>query len=318
MKHSVLVGAGAVLLGIAACSGDNSTQPQASQNLSPEVSAMLADGFTSSAAGFGQTTNSFVAGSDAFASWTPPGFVSGTYAREDHELMGGGLASDFAGEASIGARASTGGDDDDDRGPFDHFSDRSCTFSSSTGRITCTTVKIGGLTIERSFAYTDTKGQPQAKFDSTTDVINTRLKVSGSFVTRHRDTTTIDHASDQTVSGLAKGSTKRTVNATSGGTETTKGKKDNGDAFSAQRVIGDTTANLVVPVANRRPSYPTSGTVTRSMKVTVTVGTQAPATKTRREVITYDGSSTAKVVITKNDSTKTCAQPLPLGHLTCS
>jgi hypothetical protein len=317
MKHSVLVGAGAALLGIAACSGDNATQPQASQNLSPEVSAMLADGFTSSAAGFGQTTNSFVADADAFASWTPPGFVSGTYAHEDHELMGGGLASDFAGEASLGVRL-TGGDDADDRGPFDHFSDRNCTFSSSTGRITCATVKIGGLTIERSFAYTDVKGQAQAKFDSTTDVINTRVKVSGSFVTRHRDTTTVDHASDQTVSGLAKGSTKRTVNATSGGTETTKGTTDNGASFTAQRVIGDTTAKLVVPVANRRPSYPTSGTVTRSMKVTVTVGTQAPATKTRREVITYDGSSTAKVVITKNDSTKTCTQPLPHGHLTCS
>lgn len=317
MKHSVLVGAGAVLLGIAACSGDNTTQPHDSQNLSPEVSAMLADGFTSSAAGFGQTTNSFVAGSDGFASWTPPGFISGTYAREDHELMGGGLASDFAGEMSIGARASAGGDDDD-RGPFDHFSDRSCTFDASAGRVTCTTVKIGGLTIERSFAYTDTKGQAQAKFDSTTDKINTRVKVSGSFVTWHRDTTTIDHASDQTVSGLAKGSTKRTVNATSGGTETTKGKKFNGDAFTAQRVIGDTTANLVVPVVNRRPSYPTSGTVTRSMKVTVTVGTQPAATKTRREVITYDGSATAKVVITKNDSTKTCTQPLPHGHLTCS
>lgn len=318
MKHSVLVGAGAVLLGIAACSSDSTTQPHDSQNLTPEVSAMLADGFTSSPASFGQTTNSFVSGSDGFASWMPPGFISGTFAHDDHELMGGGLASDFAGEMSIGAHLNVGDRDEDDRGPFDHFSDRTCTFDASAGRITCTTVKIGGLTIERSFAYTDTKGQAQAKFDSTTDKINTRVKVSGSFVTWHRDTTTIDHASDQTVSGLAKGSTKRTVNATSGGAETTKGKKYNGDTFTAQRVIGDTTANLVVPVANRRPSYPTAGSVTRSMKVTVTVGTQAPATKIRREVITYDGSATAKVVITKNDSTKNCTQPLPHGHLTCS
>jgi hypothetical protein len=38
---------------------------------------------------------------------------------------------------------------------------------------------------------------------------------------------------------------------------------------------------------------------------------------TRREVITYDGSSTAKVVITKDGVTQTCTQALPHGRLSC-
>jgi hypothetical protein len=53
------------------------------------------------------------------------------------------------------------------------------------------------------------------------------------------------------------------------------------------------------------------------MKVTVTVSGQSPATTTRREVITYDGSATAKVVITHDGTTQNCTLPLPFGHLTC-
>jgi hypothetical protein len=321
MTHARLVLFGAISIGLAACSSDaTSTSPQASVTLSPQASAMLADGFTTSAAGFSQTNNSFVSGTDGFSAWMPPGFTAGTFAHGDAELMGGGLGGDFAGDASLtGQLAGAFGDHgDDDRGPFEHFSSRDCTFSASTGRVTCPTATANGLTTNRSFAYTDKSGKAQQAFDTTTDAINTRITVAGTMVSRHHDTTTVDHKSDQTVSGLAKGSTKRLVNATSGGTEATKGTRDDNVAFSTQRVIGDTTVNLTVPVTNGRPSYPTAGSVTRSMKVTVTVGKDAPATKTRREVITYDGSATAKVVITKDGTTQNCTQPLPHGHLTCS
>ena len=322
MKQTRLVLSGVIAIGLAACSSDNgSTSPQASATLSPQVSAMLADGFTTSTAGSGQTNNSFVASaptSDDFAAWMPPGFVAGTFAHGDAELMGGGLGADFAGDASLAGPLADRGGDDDDRGPFEHFSMRNCPFSATTGRLTCPTSTMFGLTINRSFAFADKSGKTQQAFDTTTNAINTLITVSGTITSRRHDTTTVDHKSDQTVSGLAKGSTKRVVNATSGGTETTKGTKDDSVKFTAKRVIGDTIVNLTVPVTNGRPSYPTAGTVTRSMTVTVTVGTQAPATKTRREVITYDGSATAKVVITRNDSTMNCTQPLPHGHLTCS
>jgi len=38
----------------------------------------------------------------------------------------------------------------------------------------------------------------------------------------------------------------------------------------------------------------------------------------RREVITYDGSATAKVEITENGTTRNCTRPLPRGPLSCS
>jgi hypothetical protein len=52
------------------------------------------------------------------------------------------------------------------------------------------------------------------------------------------------------------------------------------------------------------------------MKVTVTRA-GATSTATRREVVTYDGSATAKVEITKDGVTKSCTLPLPRGRLSC-
>jgi len=91
-------------------------------------------------------------------------------------------------------------------------------------------------------------------------------------------------------------------------------------AFTAQRTAGDTITGLVIPVGSAalaHPPYPSAGTITRSMKVTVTVTGQSPATSTRREVITYDGSATAKVVITEDGNTQNCTLPLPFGRLSC-
>ena len=127
--------------------------------------------------------------------------------------------------------------------------------------------------------------------------------------------TTVKSASDQTVSGLAKGSTQRTVNGTSGGQETTTGTTTKG-AFTASRVMGDTTQNLVIPVLNDGPAIPKSGTVIRSMKASVTYGGSTQSVS-RREVITYDGSTTAKIVITQNDTIRNCTMPLPHGRPVC-
>jgi hypothetical protein len=53
------------------------------------------------------------------------------------------------------------------------------------------------------------------------------------------------------------------------------------------------------------------------MNATVTIQGQSPTTKSRREVITYDGSATATIVITQDGTTKTCSLPLPRGMPTC-
>jgi hypothetical protein len=107
------------------------------------------------------------------------------------------------------------------------------------------------------------------------------------------------------------------VNGASAGTESTKGTEDS-VAFTATRSAGDTINGLVIPIQDGRPTYPTAGTVIRSMQAVVTLAGKSPSTSSRREVITYDGSTTAKVVITHDGVTKNCTKPLPHGRLTCT
>ena len=195
----------------------------------------------------------------------------------------------------------------------------SCTFQAASGRVECPTETRGGLTLNRSAAYYTADGSLQQAFDrTTTNTANLRVAVSGTHVRRDSSTTTLQHASDRTISGLAAGSTQRTVNGVSAGTESTSGRTRQGQEFTAQRVMADTVTNLVIPVRTDtvRP-YPIAGTVTRSMRATTTVAGRTPVTHTRREVITYNGSNTATLVITHNDQTRTCTLPLPRGRPVC-
>lgn len=127
--------------------------------------------------------------------------------------------------------------------------------------------------------------------------------------------TTIRSASDRTVSGLAQGSTQRSANGTSAGQESTTGTSSRGD-FTLTRIVGDTTTGLLIPVSTTGPTYPTAGTVIRSMQATLTYTGQT-ISKTRREVVTYDGTATAKVTVTEDGVTKSCTRPLPRGPLSC-
>ncbi len=234
-------------------------------------------------------------------------------AREDEgAMMGGGLGPEFFGGAVFGRGW--------DQGPFG-FRDflSSCTLSSATGRVSCPDVTRRGLTISRSFAFTDAAGIAQAVPSSSTNTINEQVSVSGT-VTRHDGdvTSTVLHTSDRTVGGLAPGSTQRTVNGKSKGTEQASGKTDEGTSFTASRLVADTTSGVVIPLQDGRPTFPTAGRVVRIMQAMVTLSGQSPVSRSREEVVTYDGSTTAKVVITKNGVTKNCTLPLPHGRLSCS
>lgn len=288
----------AAIAATAACS--DSTSPSGS------TSPLLIAAFQSTPAGFSSTDNSFSASGDAGEPWMPD-----RNARDDGSMMGGGLRPEFFGGIGIGRGWN--------RGPFglDDFLEN-CTLSSTTGRVTCPDVMRRGLTVSRSFAFTDAAGAAQAAPNSSTNTINEQIAVSGT-VTRHDGdvTSTVQHTSDRTVSGLASGSTQRTVSGSSKGTESSTGKTRDGTAFTASRVVGDTTTGLVIPLQDGHPTFPTAGTVIREMKATIAVDGKDPVTKARREVITYDGSSTAKVVITKDGTTKNCTLPLPFGRLQC-
>jgi hypothetical protein len=287
----------------------------------------LSPAFSTIPIGFGSTLNTFAA---AEGEWAPTnreamgdaqGFDLGFGGHwggggPDHDgrgrqgMMCGGLGGPFGAGFGHGWGWGFG------LGPFERGALlHGCAFDATTSRVECDPITLGGLSIVRSVAYADVDGNVQEAFDhQTTDLVNVRIAVSGTKTRRDGATSTVEHASDRTVTGLAEGSTERTVNGTSAGSETTTGTDDVG-AFTAVRVIGDTVTGIVIPSDQR---FPSAGTVIRAMQVTVTYEGQSPAVSMRREVITYDGSDTATVVITRNGETKTCQLPLPHGRLICS
>lgn len=226
-------------------------------------------------------------------------------------MMGGGLGADYVGGDGLGKGFGRGRHGD----PV--IAQSTCTFDAAAQRAICTPMTDrGGLTVTRSVAWYNAAGVLQTAFDSmTTDAINTRSTVAGTLTRRDSATSTITNASDRTVSGLAKGSTKHTVNATAGAKEVTTGTDREG-AFTATRLAADTVKNVIVPVADTGRRFPTAGTVIRVMSISVVRASGTTATS-RREVVTYDGSTTAKMVVTQDGTTKTCSLPLPMGRPVC-
>jgi len=318
----ILFAAGGAVL-MVACATDNSTSPLASsQAAAALVTAPLS---------FGVTNSSFIGSSAPTNGFVPMGFSAGE--NDEHEgpgwgaFMGGGLGEAFIGGIGFGPGIGRGpfenfglrGDDDADRDEEDSFNHSdNCVFSTTTNRVECPTMTHDGLTITRSFSFLDAKGAVQQAFVwGTTNTVNVKKSVSGT-VTHHETVTSkVNGSSDLTVAGLASGSTQRTVNGTSAGTDETSGTRDT-VSFTASRAAGDTITGLVIPIQDDHPTFPTAGTIIRSMTATVTIGSKTPSTSSRREVITFDGSATAKVVITHDGVTKNCTKPLPHGRLTCA
>ncbi len=305
-KLSFMIAA-AFAAGAAACS----ESPTGVNTQDPEIAAA----FNSVLLGYQNTASSFAGGQDGgLMAWGPQGRHRN---REQHQegpgmgaMMGGGLEGLFLG-GGFGPGFGHG------RFGYAGF-DNACAWDAAVERVVCTVETDNGLTVDRSFAFLDADGNVQTAFNGvTTDVMNTRITVTGTVTRNNGLTSTVDHASDRTVSGLAAGSTARTVNGTSAGTETTTGTNDTGD-FTVLRVMSDATNNVIVPLDAGSPPYPVSGEVSRSMEVTLTYAGQTPETSVRHEVVTYDGSDTATLVITQDGVTKTCSLPLPHGRPVCN
>jgi hypothetical protein len=277
---------------------------------SPSSSVLtLSDALVTLPAGYSTTNNTFASDGGSGGAFLPP-LRGHENEMGGHGMMGGGMGPDFLGGVGFGRGF--------DGGPFGfgHLNSN-CTFSSGTGRVSCPPVTDEhGLTIVRSAAYTKTDGTAQSAPDSTTNTINQQIQVTGTVTRRDSAVSTVNNSSDRTVSGLAFGSTQRTVNGTSRGEESTSGKNADGP-FVATRLVGDTTSGLVIPLQSGHPTYATAGSVIRSMHSTVTPAGGSPINHDRREVITFNGSATATIVITQDGTTKTCSLPLPHGMPVC-
>lgn len=338
------------LLGATSLIGAACADPTATSADSAAIEAALLASLGTALVGQGSLTTSYVGPEAEHFRDATFALAGGRDARLDRErFMGGGLEGAFVGDAALGRGF-------DDRGPFGAAVGcrRTGTFNAATGRIECAAETRNGLTVTRSIQFLDAAGQPQRAFDTaTTNTVDVRSAVTGTVTYSraadsvagrpgggHRGgggghggfgrllgdtatlltaTTQLQSASELTTSGLVATSGARTINGASRGTETIAGTTTRG-AFTATRLAADTTRGLVVArptAANPRP-YPTAGSVVRVMSASLTYAGQAPVSVARREVLTYDGSATARVTITENGVTRTCTRPLPRGPLTCS
>jgi hypothetical protein len=284
--------------------------------VAPGSSSPLSSAFTSLPLGFQFVPSTFAGGSAADSDgWAPPdGHTFGAIGEGGHggrggpgdgSMMCGGVGGAFHGDG-LGLGFGHGFDRGLFGGIFAGISlPGTCAFDAGSGRVICDPATHDGLTITRSAAYLDGSGTTQSAFDSlTTNSINIRVTVAGTKVRHDNDTSVVQHTSDRTVAGLAPGSMQRTVNGSSSGTENIKGSNTTG-SFTAVRTIGDTIAGVVIPQGSGM-GFPTAGTVVRSAQVVLTYAGQSPTTSTRREVITYNGSGTATVTITRDGVTQNC------------
>jgi len=335
LRHTIIAAAVA-LMGVA-CT--DTTKSDANASL-----ASLSAALSSVPVGFGDLSTSFVGTPAAMADAAGFWLGGGREAFFDRSgLMGGGLHDAFAGGIGFDRR-------DGSHGPFAGGLGCTGTFNAATGRVSCVDTTRSGVVVTQSAKYMTAAGTVQQAFDPLTTNTVTTQSVSMGTVKYDRSadnmsggerdhhwgmgrgpggrllgdtstiltaTTTVTSASDRTVAGLASGSALRTISGTSAGRETSSGTSSRG-SFTASRLVGDTTAGLTIPVVTGATSYPTAGSVVRSMVVTLQYTGSAAVALTRREVITYDGSATAKVVITENGVARTCTRPLPRGHLSCS
>jgi hypothetical protein len=307
VKRLVISGFALAAVGTVACSNDTNSP-------SSQLAITMASAYSATPSGFSNLSSTFDAGSGGGG--FEPGF--------DHQGRGGHGGIGFGGPGTgpgFGLGFMGGGlggaffGDGLEHGFF--HADSSCTFVASTGAVTCGPTTHDGLTSTRVSTYKTTAGVAQAKIDSTTNSVTSKVTVTGT-TTHGTISSTVDETSNQSVTGLAVGSTKRTVNGTSSGKESSTGTSSQG-AFTSVRLVGDTTTGVVIPAqtSTTTQTYPTAGTVIRSMSATVTITGQAATASKRREVVTYDGSATAKVVITVDGTTQNCTLPLPHGKLAC-
>jgi len=301
----------AAMVSLAACS-DSATSPN---------EELVDVTFLTPLAGFSEINSSFAAGEAPPEAFMPgmrrgPGLAGphgprggfGMMGGPGGGVMGGGLDLAFAGGIPHGRGPRNG--------PFgDNSNHNGCSFSSETGDVTCTHNRAG-IEIVRIMSWKTLDGTAQPRPNDDTHSARARITAVGTLTGRLGNTSVIDNESDRLVTGLESGATQRTVDGESRGSEVTTGTNREGQEFTATRIGGDTVVGVIVPLEDNRPTYPIAGVVTRSITATMTVDGNT-STRSRREVITYDGSATATVVITVNGETKTCTMPLPRGRLVC-
>jgi hypothetical protein len=181
-----------------------------------------------------------------------------------------------------------------------------CAFNSGSQMFVCPGTTINGITFNRSFQLLDAAGAPQSEYSrATTAAVRTVSDVSGRITsTTNNVTTTIDLTShdDATLSGLLSGT--HVLNGSSTGNAAIAGGGLNHNVATST-----TVTNLQLPRRDSDTRYPASGTVASQAVVT------APGfSNTTTATLSFNGSSTATLVVTTLGITRTCQIDLSPGH----
>lgn len=173
-----------------------------------------------------------------------------------------------------------------------------CAFNSGTGTFVCPSTTVNGITISRSFQLLDASGQPQSAYSrATTAAVRTVTDLSGTITsTTGTATTTVTFVAhdDATLSGLLTGT--HTLNSSGNSTAAITGGGLTHNVATTQ-----TITNLVLPRRDSETRYPQSGSIATGITVS-----SAGITHTLQVTLTFNGTSTATLVISTGGLSQTC------------
>ena len=157
---------------------------------------------------------------------------------------------------------------------------------------------VGGtLSGTRTATFYDANGVEQAAYDSlTTASVHYTLEIAGD-VNRGIWTGSVSRSRDMTVTGLLGSETTRTHNGFGSEAVSRSATLDDGVEATFDMEGSFVQSDVVVPVPGADRRYPLSGTITRTMKVTVVNGPKGDVNREVTVVITFDGDSTATAVV---------------------
>ena len=190
-----------------------------------------------------------------------------------------------------------------------------CTWSAATSRFVCTPFTTpDGLTLERSFAFY-AGGVAQQGYDANaTDSINFQGALKGT-LSRTGRTAWINSRRTMTVSGLAGSETQRSWSGT--GTRDDSAHVTSDDVARRTRVQSvDQVAAVVFALPRSANPWPKSGTITHDITLTSVADRASGSntrTATRHVVVTFNGTSTASVMI----GTTACTLNLATRAISC-
>lgn len=174
----------------------------------------------------------------------------------------------------------------------------------SDHHFSCPPIEREGLEYTRTITYLDAAGGTLSEYDETVvDGIRYEISVQGD-LERDRWSATIDRQRDLTVTGLlddndesVDGDGVVTWNGTGTGSVERSRHSDDGVERTYSMESSAVITDVVIPYPRTENGWPVSGTIERTMTVTMTSGTGETRTVTRTAVITFDGSQFATVQV---------------------